>query len=213
MKTTSLLTLPVFAGAILLLAPTPRAVAAVQFYDFTFTGNDGIDATGTIGIDGGVAVSGSITVTGVPLEATPSTLVTASGALLTPDGDVRNHDGDVVTYDTVVNPSNDPIFDSTGVAFGSGYFGTDGGTPEDNTLINIWGNSPGSYGMFIGEANVDANGNVIGDPQWVYVYDEPGTLTLASIPESAKWTNSALLGALMSGSLAIRRRRAAVSWF
>ena len=41
------------AGVLLLLATAPAAVA--QNYNFTFTGNDGIDATGTITISGGVA--------------------------------------------------------------------------------------------------------------------------------------------------------------
>ena len=55
--------------------------------------------------------------------------------------------------------------------------------------------------MFIGEAQLDGNGNVIGDAQWVYVYNEPGTmtLTLSPIPEPA--TNALIiLGALMVGS-------------
>ena len=141
------------ATVLMLLASAPAAVA--QIYTFTFTGNDGIDASGTIDIVGGVAQSdSSINVINVPLEASTSApLTTASGNLLTAGGDVRNHDGDVITYDTVVNPLNDPIFDNTGVCFASGFYGYDGGTPEYNALINIWGNGPGSYGMFIGEAN------------------------------------------------------------
>ncbi len=107
--------------AVLLLLASAPAVAD-QIYNFTFTGNDGIDATGTISIVGGVAQSGSISVINVPLEAPPHTpLTTAAGDFLTAGGDVRNHDGDVVTYDTVVNPSNDPVFDNTGVAFASGF--------------------------------------------------------------------------------------------
>ena len=114
-----------------------------------------------------------------PSKRPPHTpLTTAVGDLLTAGGDVRNQDGDVITYDTVANPLSDPIFDGTGVCFASGFYGYDGGTPEYNALINIWGNGPGSYGMFIGEANVDGNGNVIGDAQWVYVYDETGTMTV-----------------------------------
>jgi hypothetical protein len=174
--------------AVLVLLASAPAVAD-QIYNFTFTGNDGIDATGTISIVGGVAQSGSISVINVPLEAPPHTpLTTAAGDFLTAGGDVRNHDGDVVTYDTVVNPLNDPVFDSIGVAFASGFYGTDGGTPEYNTLINLWGNSPGSYGMFIGEANpadLEPDGTLIPgrDAQWVYVYNESGTLTLTPVPE------------------------------
>ena len=42
---------------LLVIALAQAAVA--QNYNFTFTGNDGIDATGTISISGGVAQSGS----------------------------------------------------------------------------------------------------------------------------------------------------------
>src|SRR5580692_1149824 len=110
--------------ALLVLMASARAAVA-QTYDFTFTGSGGMDASGTIDIVGGVAVSGSINLTGVPLEANPSTLITASGSLLPASGatDARNHDGDVITYDNVVNLSNDPIFDGDGLGFGSGYYG------------------------------------------------------------------------------------------
>jgi hypothetical protein len=174
--------------AVLVLLASAPAVAD-QIYNFTFTGNDGIDATGTISIVGGVAQSGSISVINVPLEAPPHTpLTTAAGDFLTAGGDVRNHDGDVVTYDTVVNPLNDPVFDNTGVAFASGFYGMDGGTPEYNTIVDLWGNSPGSYGMFIGEANpadLEPDGTLIPgrDAQWVYVFNESGTLTLTPVPE------------------------------
>ncbi len=191
-------------AAVLMLAASGQSADA-QIYNFTFL-SGGMNATGTIDIVGGFATSGSINVTGVPLEGDPTMFTTASGDLLTLGGDVRNHDGDVITYDTVANSANDPVFDSTGIAFGSDFYGFDGGTPEYNTIVNIWGNSPGSYSMFVGEAQLDGNGNVIGDPQWVYTQSN-GSLTLTTPTPEPSTVALIMLGAL-AGFAVIRRRRA-----
>jgi hypothetical protein len=191
------------AAVLMLIASAPSGFA--QIYNFTFS-SGGMNATGTIDIVGGVAQSGSINVTGVPLEATPSTMITSAGSLLPASGptDARDHDGDVITFDNVVLGS-DPIFTGNGLGFGSGFYGYDGGTPEYDTIINLWGNSPGSYGLFVGEAQVDGSGNVIGDAQWVYA-ENNGSLTLTPSPEPS--TVALMLGALTVGFVAIRRRRA-----
>lgn len=204
--------LPIRIARVVLLAFMASATAVVaQTYNFTFTGVDGIDASGTLTFSGGFAQSGSIIVVNVPLEATPSITTTAAGNLLTAGGDVRNLDGDVVTYDTVGNPLNNPVFDSTGVAFASGPAGFAGGTPVYDTIINIWGNSPGSYSMFIGEANpadLEPDGTLIPgrDPQWVYV-TENGNMNLTSVPVPEPAT-VALVSAGFLGLLALRRRKA-----
>ncbi|HEV2437430.1 MAG TPA: PEP-CTERM sorting domain-containing protein [Verrucomicrobiae bacterium] len=208
------------AVALMLIASAPAAVA--QIYTFSFAGNSGIDATGTITISGGVATSGSINVVNVPLESLPGT-TTASGSLLSlSDGspisisqsNVRDQNGDVITYDVAAfAPPSDPIFDGTGVCFASGYAGLQSSTPSYDTLVNIWGNGPGSYGMFIGEANpayLNPDGTPIaGAPhneiQWVYVFDETGTLTLTPVPEPA---TLGLVSAGLLGLLALRRRKA-----
>ena len=194
------------AGVLMLLATAPAAVA--QSYNFTFTGQDGINALGTITISGGVAQSGSISVMNVPLEAPPYTpLTTAAGGLLPASGPTSagNHNGDVISYDNVANIANDPVFDSAyGLGFGSGQYGP----AQYNTLINLWGNSPGSYGMFIGEAQLDGDGNVIGNAQWVYVYNEPGIVTFSPVPEPSA-DALMILGALTVGFVAMRRRLAA----
>jgi hypothetical protein len=195
------------ASATVLVLIVSAAAAVAQSYNFTFTGNGGMDASGTIDIVGGIAQSGSITVTGVPLEADPSTLITSSGSLLPASGatDARDHDGDVITYDNLVNLSNDPIYDSDGLGFGSGFYGYDGGTPEYDTIINLWGNGPDSYTLFVGEADVDSNGNVIGDTQWVYASDNSSTLNLVPVPEPA---TLGLVSAGFLGLLALRRHKA-----
>ena len=191
------------AIVLMLVASAPAAFA--QIYDFTFTGGGGMDATGTISISSGVAQSGSISVTGVPLEASPSTLISAAGSLLPASGptDAENHDGDVITYDNVVNLANNPILDGDGLGFGSGPYQD---STHYNTLINLWGNSPGSYSLFIGEAQLDSNGNVVGSPQYVYNIDS-GSLALTLVPEPS--TYALILCALPVGFVAIRRRRAA----
>lgn len=210
------------AAVLALVVSAPAAVA--QIYTFTFTGNSGIDATGTLNISGGVATSGSINVVNVPLEAPPYTpLTTAVGFLNTASGgDVRDLDGDVYgPYDTVANPLSDPVFSYNGLAFGSSIIGGnttstpviyDGGTPVYDTIIGLWGNSPGSYGMFIGEANpadLNPDGTLIAgrDAQWVYVYTEIGTvtLTLSPVPEPGTF---ALVSAGLLGLLALRRHKA-----
>ena len=207
---TQLLTLVVLAGTGMLLASSPAAVAAVQTYDFTFTGGSGMDATGTISVNNGIAQSGSINVTGVPLEATPTTLINASGALI-PDPaapgslTLLNHDGDNIIIDNVVNIGSDPVLTGNGLGFASGQYQD---SVHFNTLINIWGNSPGSYTLFVAEAQLDANGNVIGDPQWVYAADN-GSLTLTAAPEPATYGAISGVGLiLVSFGRQFRRKKA-----
>jgi len=178
-----------------------------QTYDFTFAGG-GMYATGMITVQNGVAMSGSVHVTGVPLEASQSTLISAGGSLIQDPGTPNpltlvNHDGDNIILDNRVTMS-DPILDNDGLGFAAGQYGAN----SYNTLINIYGNSPGSYTLFVGEAQLDANGNVISDAQWVYA-ESDGFLTLTAIPEPA--TYGVLAGAglsLLSLGSQFRRKKA-----
>jgi hypothetical protein len=192
-------------AAVLMLIVSGQAAVA-QVYNFNFI-SGGMNATGTIDIVGGVATSGSINVTGIPLEADPNTLVSAGGALIpdpaTPNTlTLINHDGDDIIFDNIVNLLNDPILNGNGLGFASGQYQD---SVHYNTLINLWGNSPGSYSLFVAEAQVDGNGNVIGDPQWVYTQSN-GSLALTPTPEPS--TVALILGGLIVGAVVIRRRRA-----
>jgi hypothetical protein len=197
-------------GLAMVLCVPAASLADMITYDFTFTGSGGMDATGTISILSGVAQSGSINVTGVPVEADPNTLISAAGSLLPASGptDARNHDGDVITYDNLVNVANDPVVNGNGLGFGSGPYD---GSAHYNTLINLWGNGPGSYTLFIGEANLDGNGNVIGDAQYVYHMDS-GSLTLitpivTAVPEPSTFTALGI-GAISLLAYAWRQKKA-----
>jgi hypothetical protein len=219
-KTSSkLVSLTVLVGTGMLVASSPTAFAALDTFGWTYANNDpsspvtydftfasgGMNATGTITVENGVAQAGSINVTGVPLEASPSTLNSASGSLLPANGVTTaiDHDGDDIIYDNLVL-MNDPILDGDGLGFGSGQYQD---SSHCNTVINLWGNSPGSYSLFVGEANLDANGNVIGDAQWIYAQND-GSLTLIAVPEPTPY--GALAGAsllLVSVGQQLRRKQ------
>jgi hypothetical protein len=147
-----------------------------------------------------VAVAGNISVSNVPIEAGGILSTPVTGSFIPGNSDVINHDGDIVTHDSMVNISNDPVLNGNGLAFGSGQYDPN----HYNVLINLWGNAPGSYGLFVGLANVDGSGNVIGDPQYVYHVDS-GSLNLTEVPEPA--TYAAILGALALGLVTVRRRK------
>lgn len=190
------------AAVLVLLASAPAG--ADQIYDFTFTGNGGMNATGTITVSGGPALSGTIDATGVPIEADPSTLLELSGSLIPGNGsnqDIRDHDGDVITIDNLVNLANDPILTGNGLGFGSGQYAPS----QYLTIFNIWGDSPGQYTLFVGEASLNPDGTVL-EAQYVYAFQNGSlTLTPVSIPEPSTFVLAGL--GLMGLGIARWRKR------
>ncbi|HEY1791084.1 MAG TPA: hypothetical protein VGJ73_23245 [Verrucomicrobiae bacterium] len=221
MKSLYIFKLARLAGCLTLLSWAPAALAAIdpltvqdpplvpgiQTYAFDFSGGDGVQAAGTITVDNGVAQSGSISVTGVPTEANSSILINAAGPLI-PDSGAPNsetlidHDGDDIIIDDMVYGGSDPILDGDGLGFASGQYQD---SVHYETLINLWGNSPGSYTLFVAEAQLDSNGNVIGDPQYVYNLSG-GSIIFSPVPEPVTFAASAGLGAF--GMCLLRRRLA-----
>jgi hypothetical protein len=176
------------------------AVAQAQTYDFTFT-SSGLDATGSFSLLDGVATNGFINVTNVPVEADPSTLLSAAGLLIPGSGTATDFNGDDVSYDNQVNLTNTPILDGDGLAFGSDQYSSNGYT----TLIglnggDVYGNiPPTSYTLFVG----------IGTPQnneYVYNYSQYGTLTVTAAPEPSSWALGLIGLVSLIGMFHLRRR-------
>ena len=138
-------------------------------------------------------------------------MINAAGSLLPGSGSAQNHNGDNLPYDNIVNFANNPILTGNGMDFVSGQYGP----THYNTLIGLWGGdvngnpSPGLYTLFVGEALLDGNGNVLVSE---YVYSASSgslSLTLAAVPEPA--TYGTLAGAsllLVSFGSQLRRKKA-----
>jgi hypothetical protein len=159
-------------------------------YNFTFSG-DGVTATGSFDVSGGVASTGSINVTGAALDGTFG-LVQPS-----PLGSVRGLDGTDIIFDNLYFPTGNPSLDGNGLGFAGGYRGP----YQYDYVVNIWGNGPGNYSLF--EA-----GELPGDPTPVgHVYNEydGGSFTVTPVPDGG--ATAAMLGAGLL-CLALARRRA-----
>ena len=178
-------------GAVLLslLAAAPAALA--QNYAFTFSDfTDLVSATGSFDAPGGLATTGSISITGAAFngtfdmialnrpQGTDSNIVTPSGANL--------------TFDNLVSPLSTPVLTSKGLAFAnaSDYLGPAGnGYPEYSLGVNLWGNGDGSYSLWEGDhTQIQYN----------------GTMTLTSIPEPS--TYALLIGIFAFGFIIVRRQ-------
>jgi hypothetical protein len=134
-------------GAALLALCAFTPVSRASLYDITFTDGGANVGSGIINVAGGVATSGSFTVTAG----------TAIGVwtLLSPGADSS------FTWDNQVNPASNPFVDNNGLVFGlSGnevnLFYNSGGT-VGSTDYGFWGNIGGNYNpQVFGTATITA---------------------------------------------------------
>lgn len=167
--------------AVMAIALVTATWAHGQSYNITFTGST-FTANGQIGVVGGVADSGYLTVTSANpavdtgtynLVNLTSPLINGVGyTLVLPTGDE--------IFDDVVNASSSPFLTDNGLEFAN----------TDSVGFNLWGNSPGSYTLF------DMGSGV-------YVGDN-GSASLTVVPEPST-IGLVMIGLL--GALAIRRRK------
>jgi hypothetical protein len=190
MKVFALIALLIGIGAVPALA---------QMYDFTYTGSY-FQATGTLDLVSGLAVSGSGTLTydNGTVTTTPITLFPLNPAMegnISGDG-IRSNGTDLNGLDNLVFPGSNPLLDGAGLIFWMGSTApaaalADTGThPNFGTVdaYNIY--SSGSY----------ASIGVLGGP---YTIDS-GSFTLTSVPDGG--TTLALLGLAVAGLAGLRRK-------
>ena len=179
-----------------LLSLLVSAPAVAQSFNFTFTDSaDQVSAFGSISVTNGVATVGSITVSG-PSTYFNETLSLAT--LVSPVTTVTDAiGGDNESFDNLVYPTTNPVFNGNGLGFVSS---TTGNNSNPNYWVNLWGNSPDSYTLF--EAGNDPS--VANGQNHVYA-GLNGTLTLTEIPEPSSL--AALMGLTTLGFAGFRRFR------
>jgi hypothetical protein len=197
---TAKIALAVVASAAL-VSFVPTANANPFTFDFVDAA-DGVTATGTIDVVGGLAISGTGTISGPPLapwNGDALTLMTLSSPGIA--GNVTNIGGGLFSYrwagtDLIVDdvvPVN-----SNGLLFGVGPTGVFAGTSTGYAWgLNLWSNGGSSYTAFFAGAN---DGTYAG-------YD--GTLTLTPVAVPGPIVGAGLPGLVFAcgGLIALARRR------
>lgn len=174
----------VFSGAALLLLLAPAPAALAQSFDFTFT-DGGVNATGSFDATAGIVTDGSLTLTGAAVNGTFT---------LAAPPTVRGLDGTDIIFDNQFSQSMNPALDSGGLGFGM----TEIDSAHYDYVLNIWGNGPNNYSLFLAGQLPDGTGHV-------YQEYDGGTFSFTQVPEPS--TYAAVVGAAALGFAAIRRRR------
>jgi hypothetical protein len=148
-----------------------------DIYNFNYSGSS-FTASGTLDVNGGVATSGSGTltydstttdITLYEIDNPPSGVITARTAGGT----------DLIGLDNLVFPGSDPLLDGDGLIFWMGSTPPTLGLSQTGNInlapaggFNIYANGPGVYAAF----GANASGWLPGAP-------DTGTFTLSSVPE------------------------------
>jgi hypothetical protein len=158
---------------------------ADTIYDWSWSGGDGVVASGTFDVLGGYVQSATGTISGGGLGTTGSlSLITANspGVISNPDPAnstpgsfvFQDGNGDNFEGDTAFSSSS-PWLDYYGLVLavsGSGLGTGTGG--KSNYAFNIWANGPGNW-----QASLGGNG---GAPGQVDATNQYGTLTVSAVP-------------------------------
>jgi MYXO-CTERM domain-containing protein len=164
--------------ALLACAAAAPSAALADWFDFSYSGSNGVTAFGSVNatlnldLTTYTAVDGFVTVDGGALQGTWALFQNANGtsASYSPSG--------AFIYDDQLLPSSDPVLTTYGLLFSDGA-----------VEVNVWGNSPGDYSHW-----EFAGGG--------YQVSSDGQLSLSAAPAPG---SVALLG--LGGIVSLRRRR------
>lgn len=170
-------------GLLVTVAALGLGVSSSQATLFELSFNGGSSAaTGQIDVQGGLALSGYLTVTAGPDQGTYNLVPLGSpliNGVVTPQFSTLRIGGrDDETFDNVVNVGSNPFLTTIG-----------GLVFANNTTIgfNLWGNGPDSYQMFDSGPGIYLN--------------DSGTASLVSVPEPSLAALAVLGGLLGAGTL------------